>query len=221
MINKQIHIGIVDDHPLFREGVVRTLQAETDFEIVGEAVDAAQAICLGTDKCPDVMLLDMKIPGGGLNAARAILQTSPDLKIIVLTASDAARDVLDALDAGARGYILKGVSGEELVRVVRGVYAGETYVTPTLAATLLTDRSRARKEQAAARPLDELTKREHEILTQVAAGLSNKEIAHQLVLSEQTIKHYVTNIFQKLQVRNRVEAALLASSTTPDLSMRS
>lgn len=222
MTNEPIRIGIVDDHPLFREGVVRTLQAEADFEIIGQAMDAAQAIGLGADKRPNVMLLDMKIPGGGgLNAARAILEAAPEVKIIVLTASDTAQDVLEALNVGVRGYILKGVSGEELVNVVRVVHAGETYVTPTLAASLLVDRSRAHKQESPARPLDELTAREHEILTQVAAGLSNKEIAHRLVLSEQTIKHYVTNIFQKLQVRNRVEAALLVRSREPDLSMRS
>ena len=131
----------------------------------------------------------------------------------MLTASEAEEDVLAALKAGARGYILKGVSARELTKIVRDVYAGEAYVTPTLAASLLSEmKGDWRGQRPATNPLDELTDRERQILEKVASGLSNKEIAQQVFLTEKTVKHYMTNILQKLQVRNRVEAALLAQS---------
>lgn len=212
-MSERISIIVVDDHPLFRDGVVQTLKAEPDIEVVGQAMNAEQAMRLAKEHLPDVILLDITIPGGGLNVARAITAATPVVKIIMLTASEAEEDVLAALKAGARGYILKGVSGADLIKIVRDVYAGESYVTPALAASLLSDMQQARYGQATTpHPLDELTEREQEILEQVAAGLSNKEIAQRVALSEKTVKHYVTNILQKLQVRNRVEAALLAQS---------
>jgi two-component system nitrate/nitrite response regulator NarL len=212
-MSDRIQIVIVDDHPMFRAGVVQTLRAEPDIEIVGEAMTASEAERLAVELLPDVILLDITIPGGGLNAARAITASSPVTKIIMLTASEAEEDVLTALKAGARGYILKGVSGHDLIKIVRDVYAGEAYVTPTLAASLLSEMQNGERGQPQiSSPLDELTEREHQILEQVAAGLSNREIAQQLFLSEKTVKHYMTNILQKLQVRNRVEAALLAQS---------
>lgn len=210
-MSDMIQLLIVDDHPLFRDGVVQTLGAESDIEIVGEATTAAEAVRLAAELLPDLILLDITIPGGGLNAAASISATSPVAKIVMLTASETEEDVLSALKAGARGYILKGVSGRDLVKIVRSVYAGEAYVTPSLAASLLSEMQegkRGRDQEAS--PLDELTEREHQILQKLAAGLSNKEIAQQLDLSEKTVKHHMTNILQKLQVRNRVEAALLA-----------
>lgn len=210
-MSDRIQIVIVDDHPLFRDGLSQTLKAEHDIEIVGQATTAAEALALASELLPDVVLLDITIPGGGLNAARTIAAASPVTKIIMLTASEAEEDVLAALKAGARGYILKGVSGHELVKIVRAVNTGEAYVTPTLAASLLSE-MQAERPRAAGGPLDELTERERQILEKVAAGLSNKEIAAQLFLAEKTVKHYMTNILQKLHVRNRVEAALLAQS---------
>lgn len=212
-MSDKIQLIIVDDHPLFRDGVIQTLKAEPDIEIVGQATTAAEAVRLASELLPDLILLDITIPGGGLNAARTIAATSPVTKIVMLTASEAEEDVLTALKAGARGYILKGVSGRDLIKIVRDVYAGEAYVTPTLAASLLSEMQGGRPGQKpAVHPLDELTERERQILEKVAAGSSNKEIAQQLFLSEKTVKHYMTNILQKLQVRNRVEAALLAQS---------
>jgi DNA-binding NarL/FixJ family response regulator len=208
-VKDHIQILVVDDHPLFREGVVRTLDFEADMEIVGEATTADEARALAAELLPDVVLLDITIPGGGLSAVATIAASSPVTRIIMLTASEAEEDVLAALKSGARGYILKGVSGPVLTGIVRSVYAGESYVTPSLAASLLSDLDRpAGGEPHTA--LDDLSPREKQILEELASGQSNKEIAQLLNLSEKTVKHYMTNILQKLQVRNRVEAALLA-----------
>src|SRR5574342_1066933 len=124
-MSDRIQIVIVDDHPLFRDGLCQTLKAEHDIEIIGQATTAAEALALASELLPDVVLLYITIPGGGLNAARTIAAASPVTKIIMLTASEAEEDVLAALKAGARGYILKGVSGHELVKIVRAVNAGE------------------------------------------------------------------------------------------------
>ena len=211
-MSDKIQVVIVDDHPLFRDGLMQTLKAEPDIEVVGQATSSAEAVSLVAELLPDVVLLDITIPGSGLKAAALIAASSPITKMIMLTASEAEEDVLSALKAGARGYILKGVSGPDLVNIVRDVYAGEAYVTPTLAASLLSEMNARPEPRPVPRPLDDLTERERQILEKVAGGLSNKEIAQQLFLSEKTIKHYMTNILQKLHVRNRVEAALLAQT---------
>lgn len=207
----RIQVIIVDDHPLFRDGVVNTLRAEPDFEIVAEGTSAADAVRLASEHLPDLLLLDINIPGGGLNAVPKIAASSPVTKIIMLTASEEEDDVVSALKAGARAYIVKGVAARELRSVLRAVYNGEAYVTPTLAASLLSD-FRAAASAKSRGPLDDLTEREREILELVANGKSNKGIAAELFLSEKTVKHYMTNILQKLHVRNRVEAALLAQA---------
>jgi DNA-binding NarL/FixJ family response regulator len=208
----KIRVVLVDDHPLLREGVASTLDAEPDFQVVGQGSNADEALQLAQDLMPDLIMLDVSMGGGGINAARAIAAACPIVKIAMLTVSEDEDDVLAALKVGARGYVLKGVSGPELVRIVRSINAGEPYVTPSLAASLLGELREQTNvdEDTAPDPLSELTKRERQILEQVATGRSNKEIADHLFLSEKTVKHYMTNILQKLQVRNRVEAALLA-----------
>ncbi len=211
----RIQIVVIDDHPFFREGVVNKLRSEPDFEIVGEGETAAAAISLTEDLVPDLLLLDISIPGGGLNAAQTIAAKSPVTKVVMLTASEEEEDLSDALKAGAKAYVLKGVTPRELIRILRAVHSGEAYVTPTLAASLLSDMIRPGSgTPRLTNPLDELTEREHEILELLAVGRSNKEIGYQLHLSEKTIKHHVSNILQKLQVRNRVEAALVAQKRT-------
>jgi DNA-binding NarL/FixJ family response regulator len=213
-MSDKIHVVVVDDHPLFREGVATILGAEPDIEIVGQGTTAEEAVRLASDLLPDIILLDLDLPGSGLNAARIIADTCPVTKIVILTVSEADDHLVAALKVGARAYILKGVAGRELVRILRSVWAGESYVPPVLAASLLMEMSEAGPRGAwPANPLDELTERERQILEQVAAGLSNKEIGLHLHLTEKTVKHYMTNILQKLQVRNRVEAALLAQKS--------
>jgi DNA-binding NarL/FixJ family response regulator len=206
-----IRIVLVDDHPLFREGVAYTLAAQTDMAVVGQGENGDEAVQLAAAHAPDVMLLDLNIPGGGIAAARAVVAAAPATRIIMLTASVDEDDLVAAMAAGACGYILKGVAARELVGIVRKVHAGEGYVAPSLAASLLAGLGSAQRPSAPPPdPLAALTERERQILDQVAAGLSNKEVAAQLHLSEKTVKHYMTIIMEKLGVRNRVEAALVA-----------
>jgi two-component system, NarL family, nitrate/nitrite response regulator NarL len=207
-------VVVVDDHPLFRAGVSTALKV-FGFEVVGEGGDAEEALALATGLLPDILLLDIAIPGGGLQAARAVAAACPATKTIMLTFSEAESDVLEALHAGARGYLLKGVSAPELAQWVRAIYRGEVYVTPSLAAAVLRDLAAPAAAPVAAptalsSPLDELTERERQILELVASGRSNKEAGRELGLAEKTVKHHMSSIMHKLHVKNRVEAALLA-----------
>ena len=210
-MSDSIHVVIVDDHPLFREGVIHTLKTATGIVVVGEGATADEAIRLAGELLPELLLLDIAIPGGGIAVAQAIAVAYPVVKIVMLTASEDEENMVAALKAGARAYILKGVPARELIHILRMVERGEGYVPPSMAASILIEMSRAAPEgEPSVNPLDALTDREHQILEQVAAGYSNKEIGYQLHLSEKTVKYYMTNILQKLHVRNRVEAALLA-----------
>jgi two-component system, NarL family, nitrate/nitrite response regulator NarL len=206
---ERIRIAVVDDHPLFREGVAATLRNNPALEVIGQGASAEQAIQIAQDLLPDVLLLDISLPGNGIEATREISRLCPYIKVIMLTASENEDHVSSALEAGARGYILKGIGAEDLMRTIHSIHQGESYVTPQLAARLLS----VMKTQAAPSASDglpSLTKREEEILDGVAEGRTNKEIARVLDISEKTVKHYMTNIMHKLQVRNRVEAALVA-----------
>lgn len=210
-MSDKIHIVIADDHTLFREGLAGIIAANEDFEVVGQAGTMQEAVQLARDLLPDIILVDIDMPGGGLEAARIVAEDCPVTRIVILTSSEEDDHLIRALKIGARAYILKGVAARELIRILRAVSAGESYVPPMLAASLLLEMREAQSQhQQPSSPLDELTPREREILEGLAAGLSNKEIGERLFLSEKTVKHYMTNILQKLQVRNRVEAALLA-----------
>jgi DNA-binding NarL/FixJ family response regulator len=202
-----IRVLIADDHPLFRDGVAHSLDGEPDFEVIGQASSGGEALQMAREHLPDVLLLDIAMPGrGGIVAAGEVAGACPATKIIMLTVSKDEDDLMAALRAGARGYVLKGVSAGELATVVRAVAGGEVYVPPSLAADMLRELSRPQPPD----PIDELTEREREVLELVAEGLTNREIGERLHLSEKTVKHYMTNVLQKLQVRSRVEAALLA-----------
>lgn len=211
-MDNKIRVGVVDDHPLYRDGVVFTLAAQPDIEIVGQGASAADAVRIAQDHKPDVLVLDMTMPGGGLSAIEAIAQGYPSVRTLMLTVVADEDQVCTALKQGAGGYLLKGTSGPELVQTVRLISQGENYVSPNLAAKLLmrSGSGLAREEKRPDR-FSGLTPREEQILSILVEGRSNKEIGNKLDLSEKTIKHHLTNILQKLQVRNRVEAALLAS----------
>jgi len=179
--------------------------------VIGVGANAEEAISLVAGHMPDLVLLDISMPGGGIAAAQRIAEAYPAVKIVMLTVSEQDEDVHAALKAGARGYVLKGIGGAELIQVVRDVAMGSSYVSPSLAARLLKEAGEGGAKGATpASRLDDLTEREREILSHVADGMSNKEVARALDLQEKTVKHYMTNILKKLQVRNRVEAAVLA-----------
>ncbi|MGB8813566.1 MAG: response regulator transcription factor [Paracoccaceae bacterium] len=207
-----IRIVVADDHPLYREGVARSLTDDPELSVVGQAQDAEGAYELTERLRPDVVLLDISMPlGGGIGALSKIMALEKPPFVAMLTASEEDDDVMQALKLGALGYILKGVGSRELVRLVKDIAAGQSYVSPALAGRIL-NAMRAKPEAKAkpANPLDDLSKREEDILRLVAEGKSNKEVGRSLDLQEKTVKHYMTSILQKLQVRNRVEAAVLA-----------
>jgi DNA-binding NarL/FixJ family response regulator len=199
---------VVDDHPLFRQGVVHSLGTDPGLQVVGETASGEEALRLARELLPDVVLLDISMPGwNGLVTAQKITTACPAITIVMLTVSEDKDKLIAAFKAGARAYVLKGVSARELTQVVRTAASGEVYVSPSLAAEMLVSLTQTKAPD----PLEELTDREREILRLIGSGLTNREIGEQIFLSEKTIKHYVTNILQKLQVRSRVEAALLAS----------
>lgn len=205
-----IRIVIADDHPLYREGVARSLSDDPAISVVGQAQDADGAVELTLRLTPDVLLLDISMPqGGGISALRRVMTMPDPPRVAMLTASEEDDDVMQALKAGALGYILKGVGSRDLVALIKDLAQGKSYVSPSLAARIL---NAMRNESAPrpANPIDDLSKREEDILRLVAEGKSNKEVGLLLNLQEKTVKHYMTSILQKLHVRNRTEAAVLA-----------
>ncbi len=206
-----IRIVIADDHPIYREGVARTLIEDAGLDVVGQAQDAPGAVELATRLAPDLVLLDISMPGGGgLAALRAIQALPVPPRVAMLTASEEDDEVMQALKGGALGYVLKGVGARDLVGIVKDLARGQSYVSPVLAARLLAVMRDGGKAAKPANPLADLSKREEDILRLVAEGRSNKEIGLALELQEKTVKHYMTSILQKLHLRNRVEAAVLA-----------
>jgi DNA-binding NarL/FixJ family response regulator len=200
-----IRIAVIDDHPMFREGVVGMLTHVDGVEVVGEGATAADALKVAQDLLPDVILLDVRLPGGGVEAAAKIAHVCPNVRTIMLTASENEQDVTSALQAGARGYILKASSGPEVVETVRAIFRGGSYVEPNLAARWLMKKG---KRIEIVDNLRDLTSREEEIFELVSRGMSNKEVARGRKCTERTVKHHMTNIMRKLNVRNRVEAVL-------------
>jgi two-component system nitrate/nitrite response regulator NarL len=210
-MENKIRVVIVDDHPLFREGVARTLNFAPDIEVVAEGQNSSDAIKMVQEHLPDIILLDISMPGGGIETARTIKKVCPTAKIGMLTVSEREDDVMQSLGAGADGYILKGVGGKELIDIINRMFNGEPYITSQLAARMITEAKTVPSNKPNGQNVfTDLTAREEQILANVSRGLSNKEIGRELNITEKTVKHYVTNVFQKLQVRNRVEAALLA-----------
>jgi two-component system nitrate/nitrite response regulator NarL len=205
-----IRVAVVDDHPLFREGVASVLHGVGGFEVVGQGGGSADLLKLARDFAPDVILADVDMSQTGMNAIRHVVEACPNTRLVMLTMSECEAHVSTVMKSGVAGYVLKGVTGAELARTVRDIHLGARYVDPTLAARILARQVAAPGASPGA--LTELTSREGQIVGQVARGLTNKEVARALTLSEKTVKHYMTSIMQKLQVRNRTELVLVASS---------
>jgi DNA-binding NarL/FixJ family response regulator len=206
-MSEVIDIAIVDDHPFFRDGVERALRRAKDIRFVAQASSAAEARRIATEQRPNIMLLDIDLPGGGIEAVRAIAEDTA-VKVIMLTVSDDDEHVTNALAAGASGYLLKGADTAELLEAVRTVHLGQPYITPALSSRLLMRQLRSRSQSAAdpKASRSELNFREQQILNHAARGLTNNDIAATLAIAVPTVKNYMSRIFQKMQVRNRAEA---------------
>ena len=205
---------LVDDHELFRQGVVATLQPEDDFEIVGQAGTAAEALDVAAELQPGLILLDVHMPGGeGLTIIPTLRAALPDTRLVMLTVSEDPETVTEALSLGAAGYLVKGVRADTMLEALRGIVEGETYVSPEIAGRILTAMSRPPPTgDDRALGMAALTPRERDVLGLLARGDTNREIADALTLSEKTVKRHVTGILTKLQVRNRTEAAIRAAN---------
>lgn len=202
-----IRILIVDDHPLFRKGVTALLGVQPDMAVVGDAGDVTAAVELALAEQPDVVLMDLQMPGGsGIQATRAIVEASPAIRVLIVTMFEDDDSVFAALRAGARGYVLKGTDEDDLLRAIRSVARGEAIFSPSIASRVLTYFARP----APAPLFPNLTDREREILTLIAQGKNNQAIARELFLSPKTIANHVSNIFSKLQVADRSEAIIRA-----------
>ncbi len=199
-------ILIADDHPVFRFGLRALLGADPEMELVGEASSGEEAVAQALALQPDVILMDLNMPGGnGIEATRRIVSASPHIGVLVVTMFEDDDSVFAAMRAGARGYLLKGALKAETLRAIRAVASGEAIFSPTIARRLMTFFARP-----AAPTLPELTDREREVLTLIAQGRSNQQIAEQLYLSPKTVRNHVSNIFTKLQVADRTQAIIRA-----------
>jgi DNA-binding NarL/FixJ family response regulator len=208
----KVKVALVDDHTLFREGLKKILLLEPDFEIVGEAVDGEEVVQLLRNSQPDVLLLDIKMEKiNGLQILPQIIVQYPQLRVIVLTAQITQAESVKAIKDGARGIILKHAASEFLIKGIRKVFEGELWAdTSTMTRVVESLSQKYRGERASEKDRKELSQREREVVGLVASGYRNKEIANKLFISEQTVKTHLSNIFQKLELNDRLELALFA-----------
>lgn len=211
-MSEKIRVLIVDDHTLFRSGIKSLLQRHEEFEIVEEAGDGLEGIKRAKSLQPDVVLLDLHMPGiGGREAVKLIVEEVPSTNVLMLTVSEDADDLLETLKAGATGYLLKNIETETLIDAIRRAARGESIISPQMTAKLIQGvRSQSRSAAAPIMEKEKLSPREREILGCLARGESNKEIARALDLAESTVKIHVQNIFKKLNLSSRVQAAVYA-----------
>lgn len=204
----QIRVMIVDDHAVVREGLRTYLDLEDRLTIVGEAANGREAADKVPALKPDVVLMDLLMPEmDGITATKAIKEIAPDVKIIVLTSFQDDEHIMPAIEAGATGYLLKDVSAPELVKAIEGAYLGQAQLHPEVARKLMEQVRQPRRRQD---PAEDLTPRERDVLRLIASGMSNKEIARDLVMTERTVKGHVSNILGKLSLQDRTQAALYA-----------
>lgn len=208
-----IRVIICDDHALFRRGLTMVLESEEGIEVVGEAEDGAEAIRQAESLAPDVVLMDVRMPRiSGIEAAATIAASAPSSKILMLTVSDEEDDLYEAIKAGAAGYLLKEISIEEVATAIRAVVSGQSLISPSMASKLLSEFTNLAKkaDERQSVPTPRLTDRELEVLELVAQGLTNRDIATELYISENTVKNHVRNILEKLHLHSRMEAVVYA-----------
>jgi DNA-binding NarL/FixJ family response regulator len=206
-----IRVLICDDHALFRRGLVMVLESEEGIEVVGEAEDGEDAVARAEELAPDVVLMDVRMPKmSGIEATGAIAEAVPSAKILMLTVSDEEEDLYEAIKAGATGYLLKEISIEEVANAIRSVTTGQSLISPSMASKLLNEFNNLAKQAQQKVLAPKLTDRELQVLKLVAQGLSNREVAEELFISENTVKNHVRNILEKLHLHSRMEAVVYA-----------
>ncbi len=205
-----LHVLVADDHPLFRSGLRALLGAVPDTALVGEATSGDEAVALAATLQPDVVLMDLQMPGlGGIEATRRILEANPHIGVLIVTMFEDDYSVFAAMRAGARGYVLKDTDEDEMLRAIQAVGKGEAIFSPAIARRLV-DFFALPRPVVPERAFPELTEREREILDLIARGVGNAEIAARLSLSPKTVRNHISNIFDKLQVADRAEAIVRA-----------
>lgn len=209
---KKIKVIVIDDHDLIREGLNRIISFEDDLEILGQGKNGEEALELVKNKEPEVVVLDINMPiKNGLEVLKEIKLNYENIKIVMLTVENDKKTILEAIDIGADGYILKESAGSEIVNAIRNVYSGEKYIDKTLISTIFYNVKKDLKYYEKEKEIiNLLTKRELSILYEISKGLKNKEIAENLFLSEKTVKNYITGIFKKIKVEDRVQATIFA-----------
>ncbi|MCK9932612.1 response regulator transcription factor [Frankia sp. Mgl5] len=208
-----IRVLVVDDHELFLQGLQTVLETEEDISVVGRAADGQEALTLASGTTPDIVLMDVRMPGrDGIAAAGAIKRAVPRTRIVMLTVSDEESDLFEAIKAGAVGYLLKSIPPHEVADAVRAVHNGQSLISPSMASKLMVEfatMARGGEDRPRAHA-PHLTARELEVLKLVAEGRANREIARKLFISENTVKNHVRNILDKLQLHSRMEAVMYA-----------
>lgn len=210
MQTEPVRILIADDHMLFRQGLKQVLELERDLKVVGEVASGDEAVRLAAELRPDVVVLDVSMPGGGLEACAAIKEQMPELGVVILTMHEDQEYLMKALKAGANSYMVKDVDSSNLAEAIRAAKAGRPYMHPKLAGVALMEMARGPQKEKRSAEDPGLTDREVEVLRLVGQGASNREIAAALFISEKTAKNHMTHIFEKIGVSDRTQAALYA-----------
>ncbi|MDH4439879.1 MAG: response regulator transcription factor [Rhizobium sp.] len=208
-----VRVAFVDDHPILLEGLVSLYRTKADLDVVAMGHNTVDALNILENHRPDVMVMDLSMPGDSFAAIELILASGPQTKVIVFTASSAIQPAVELIEAGISGYVLKGSSSSDLHEAILRAYEGETYITPGFATKVIVSMKTAELRRAS-QPKEKLHHREEQIISGLLRGLTNREIGLSLNLSEKTVKHYMTSLMNKLQVRNRVELVIAVKNRT-------